>query len=183
MSSNAAVKTTWAADHAHSEIHFKVKHMMIATVTGEFTNYTLNVETNGDDFTSATITAEILTTSVATGAEARDQHIRSADFFNCEMYPKMIFKSTRIEKKGSGDQFTLHGDLTIKNMTKPIQLEVESGGLGKDPWGNTRAGFTLSGKVNRKDWELNWNTPLETGGLLVSDEVRIAAEIQLIWQG
>lgn len=180
MSTTATVtKTKWAIDPTHSEIHFKVKHMMIATVTGAFTKYDVTVETDGDNFASAKVHVEIDATSVSSGTEARDTHVRSADFFNTEKFPKIIFDSTSVENVQEEGHFVLKGNLTIKDITKPVKLDVEFGGIGKDPWGNTKAGFTISGKVNRKDWELNWNAALEAGGMLVSDDVKIAAEIQL----
>jgi polyisoprenoid-binding protein YceI len=176
-------KTTWAVDPTHSEIHFKVKHMMIATVTGTFAKYDMNIETEGDNFTIADVHVEIDSASVSSGTEARDTHVRSVDFFDSEKFPKIVFDSTAVESVDEHGHFVLKGNLTIKDITKPVTLKVEFGGQGKDPWGNHKAGFTISGKVNRKDWDLNWNAVLEGGGILVSEEVKIAAEIQLIRQG
>ena len=183
MSTTAtATKTKWAVDPTHSEIHFKVKHMMIATVTGAFTKYSVDVETDDDRFATAKVRVEIDATSVSTGTEARDTHVRSVDFFNTEKFPKIIFESTSVENVQEEGHFVLKGNLTIKDITNPVTLNVEFGGTGKDPWGNHKAGFTISGKVNRKDWELNWNAALEAGGMLVSDDVKIAGEIQLVKQ-
>lgn len=168
-------KTTWAFDPAHSEIQFKVKHMMIATVTGKFDRFNVEVSADDDDFTNADILFSAETDSVNTGNEQRDGHLRSADFFDAENHPTLSFKATAYSPS-TGE---LHGDLTIRGNTKPVTLEAEFGGIGKDPWGNTKAGFTLSGKINRKDWGLNWNAALEAGGLLVSEEVRLLGEIQL----
>ncbi|MRR21795.1 polyisoprenoid-binding protein [bacterium] len=172
------MKTTkWVIDPAHSEIQFKVKHMMITTVTGTFKEFKSEVETEGDDFSAAKVTFEAATESVFTNAEQRDAHLRSADFFDSENFPVMSFASSKLDKIDD-DTWKLKGDLTIRGVTKPVSLDVEFGGIGKDPWGNTKAGFSLNGKINRKDWGLNWNAALEAGGVLVSDDVRIYAEVQ-----
>lgn len=167
--------TKWVLDPAHSEIQFKVKHMMITTVTGHFDRFYVEVETEGDDFSTASIQFSAETASVNTGNEQRDGHLRSADFFDAENHATLAFKATSYDPANN----QLRGDLTIKGITHPVTLEAEFGGIGQDPWGNTKAGFTLSGKINRKDWELNWNAALEAGGVLVSDEVRLLGEIQL----
>lgn len=169
-------KTKWALDAAHSEIQFKVKHMMISTVTGKFNNFNVEVAAEKDDFSDADISFTAETASVETGAEQRDAHLRSADFFDTEKFPKMVFKATSF----SPAKNELQGELTIKDVTKPVKLEAEFGGIGKDPWGNTKAGFTLSGKINRKEWGLNWNAALEAGGVLVSEDVKLLGEIQLM---
>jgi polyisoprenoid-binding protein YceI len=172
-------KTKWTLDPTHSEVTFKVKHMMITHVTGSLTDYNVEATTaDGDDFTKADVSFTGKLSSINTGNEDRDKHLRSADFFEIEKNPEITFKSTSFTK--SGDDIKLVGDLTIKDITKPITLDVEFGGIGKDPWGNTKAGFTVTGKLNRKDFGLNWNAALETGGVLVSDEVKIASEIQLV---
>jgi polyisoprenoid-binding protein YceI len=171
-------KTTWKSDNAHSEVTFKVKHMMITNVTGLITDYTVEATTEGDDFSNAEVVFTGKLNSISTGNEQRDTHLRSADFFDVEKNPEVTFRSTRYERKG--DDVKLQGDLTIKGITKPINLDVEFGGIQKDPWGNTKAGFSITGKLNRKEFGLNWNAALETGGVLVSDDVKIAAEIQLI---
>lgn len=169
--------TKWNIDQAHSAIQFKAKHLMITTVTGNFTSYDGSVETEGDDFSTAKIAFSADTASVSTGNEQRDAHLRSADFFDAESYPKMTFVSRKIEK-GSGN-YKVTGDLTIRDVTKPVTLDAEFGGTTKDPWGNIKSGFTLEAKINRKEWGLLWNAALETGGLLVSEEIRILCEIQL----
>jgi polyisoprenoid-binding protein YceI len=171
-------KTKWTLDPAHSEVSFKVKHMMITNVTGLLTDYTVEATSESDDFVNADVSFSGKLTSINTGNEQRDAHLRSADFFDVETNKEVTFKSTKVEKSGS--DLKLHGNLTIKGITKPIVLDVEFGGINKDPWGNTKAGFTISGKLNRKDFGLNWNAALETGGVLVSDDVKIAAEIQLV---
>lgn len=172
-------KTKWALDPAHSEIQFKVKHMMITTVTGAFKSFNAEVETEGDDFSTAQIGFSADTASVDTGNEQRDGHLRSGDFFDAETYPALSFKAGKLQPKGSGDDYQLTGELTIRDTTRPVTLDVEFGGIGTDPWGNTKAGFTLSGKINRKEWGLNWNAALEAGGVLVSEDVRLMGEIQL----
>lgn len=171
--------TKWALDPAHSEIQFKVKHMMITTVTGAFNSFNADVQTDGDDFSTANIGFSAETATVDTGNQQRDEHLRSSDFFDAEKYPKLSFKANKLEPKGANGDYKLSGDLTIRNTTRPVTLDVEFGGIGTDPWGNTKAGFTLSGKINRKEWGLNWNTALDAGGVLVSEDVRLLGEIQL----
>lgn len=173
------MKTTkWNADPAHSELLFKVKHMMISTVTGRFTKFNLDVESEDETFENAKVSFVAETASIDTSNEQRDQHLKSGDFFEAEKFPEIKFESGAYSAKSG----KLAGNLTIKGITKPIILDVEFAGTNKDPWGNEKAGFTLTGKINRKDWELNWNAALETGGVLVSEEVRIQAEIQLVKQ-
>lgn len=172
----------WTVDPAHSEVSFKVKHLMITNVKGTIRNYELEVITDNDQFMPAEITFTADAASIDTGNEQRDQHLQSPEFFDAAQYPKIVFKGTRFEKKGD-DEYELYGDLTIRDITRPIELDVEFAGLMKDPWGNTKAGFTVNGKFNRKDWGLHWNAALETGGVMVSDEVRVSADIQLVKQG
>lgn len=169
-------KTMWALDNAHSEITFKVRHMMIASVTGKFETFTATAETEGDDFTTAQVRFSAETASVNTHAADRDNHLRSADFFDSENHPEMTFESTSISED------TMTGNLSIRGITKPITLKLEHGGMGKDPWGNTRIGFSVHGKINRKDFGLNWNAALEAGGVLVSEDVALNAEIQFVKQ-
>lgn len=182
MAEKTAVKTKWNLDPTHSEIGFKVKHMMITNVSGSFEKFDAKVETEDDDFTTADIefTAEV--GSITTNNTDRDNHLRSDDFFAAEKFPGLKFKSTRVEKKDD-EEYVLHGDLTIRDVTKPVKFDVEFGGIGKDPWGNEKAGFTLTGKIRRTDFNLNWNAALETGGVLVSEEVKILAEVELVKQG
>jgi polyisoprenoid-binding protein YceI len=175
------IMTKWVLDPTHSEIQFKVKHLMITTVTGYFREFSALAESDGDDFSNAKISFEAKTASIDTNNADRDNHLKSADFFEAEKYPVLKFRSTSMQKAGDGS-FKLGGDMTIKDVTKPVTLDVEFGGIMKDPWGNQKAGFSLSGKINRKDWGLNWNAALEAGGVLVSDEVRIFCEIQLVRQ-
>ena len=181
METVTAQKTKWTLDPAHSEIGFKVKHMMITNVSGSFGKFDAHVETAGDDFTTAKIefTADI--DSITTSNTDRDTHLKSADFFDAANHAQLKFISTKVERKDD-DHYAVHGDLSIRGTSKPVKFDAEFGGVGKDPYGNEKAGFTISGKINRTDYKLNWNVALEAGGVLVSDEVRIYAEIQLIKQ-
>lgn len=181
METTTATTTKWAIDPSHSEIQFKVKHLMISTVTGSFTEFGAEAELEGDDLSNAQVSFWANTASIFTNDEKRDAHLRSGDFFDSEKFPKLSFKSTKVE--GSGSDWKVSGDLTIKDVTKSVTLNVEWSGQAKDPWGNTKAGLNLSGKIDRKDFGLTWNAALETGGVLVSDEVRILAEVQLAKQG
>jgi polyisoprenoid-binding protein YceI len=176
MNTTTATKTTWKIDPSHSEIQFKVKHMMITSVTGFFESFDATILTNGDSFESADIHFSAKTESINTNSTDRDNHLRSADFFDSANFSELKFVSTHME---SGK---LHGHLSIKDITHPVSLDVEFGGIGKDPWGNIKAGFTINGKINRKDWNLNWNAALEAGGVLVSDDVRIHCEVQFAKQ-
>jgi polyisoprenoid-binding protein YceI len=176
-----ATKTKWTLDPTHSELGFKIKHLMITNVTGKFGNFDVKVQSPGDDFSSADIAATIDVASISTNNEQRDGHLRTGDFFETEKFPKMKFRSTGIKKLGD-DEFELTGELTIKDVTKPVKLAVELGGVSKDPWGNTKAGFSFKGKLNRTDWGLNYNAALETGGILLSEEVKLEGEIQLVKQ-
>lgn len=170
--------TKWMIDPTHSEIQFKVKHLMITTVTGYFRDFSAYVVTEGEDFGTAKIAFEAKTATIDTNQADRDKHLRSSDFFDAEKFPAINFESEKMEKSGD-NEYILHGNLTMKGISKPIKLKVEFGGITKDPWGNTKAGFSLSGKINRYDWNLNWNAALETGGVLVSDEVRLFCEVQV----
>ena len=173
--------TKWAIDPTHSEIGFKVKHMMFTNVSGKFDAFEASAETEGDIFEAAKINFSAQTDSVNTGNTDRDNHLKSGDFFDAAQYPKLEFASTSF-KKIDDETYELLGDLSLHGVTKAVKLNVEYGGIGKDPWGNTKAGFTISGKFNRKDFGLTWNAALEAGGVLVSDEVRIHGDIQLVKQ-
>ena len=174
--------TNWVLDPTHSEVQFRIKHLMITNVTGSFSTFDASAATEGDDFTKAAINFKAQVDSISTNNQQRDMHLKSADFFETEKYPEIIFKSTNAGDRDAEGNFTLNGDLTIRDVTKNISLNVDFGGITKDPYGNTKAGFTLSGKINRKDFGLTWNAALETGGVMVSDEVRLSAEIQLVKQ-
>lgn len=173
--------TKWVLDPTHSELLFKVKHLMITNVKGEFRKFNAEATTQGEDFSTAQITVSIDASSVFTNNDDRDNHLKSADFFEVEKYGELTFASSSLTKNGD-DEYKLSGLLTIRGVSKPVELEVEFGGINKDPWGNMKAGFSLNGKISRKEWGLNWNAALETGGVLVSDEVRLSAEIQMVKQ-
>lgn len=171
--------TKWVMDPTHSELLFKVKHLMITNVKGEFRKF--SGEIDGEDFTKAPVKVKIESSSVFTNNDDRDNHLKSGDFFDVENHKELTFESTSFEKVDD-DEYKLKGILTIKGVSKEVALDVEFGGTNKDPWGNEKAGFSLSGKINRKDWGLNWNAALESGGVLVSDEVKIQAEVQFVKQ-
>jgi polyisoprenoid-binding protein YceI len=179
METATSTITKWNLDPAHSEITFKVKHMMITNVSGSLEKFSVDVQSEGDDFTKSKITFTGDINSINTGNPDRDNHLKSADFFNAQLNPEIKFVSQRVERKGD-KEFLLSGDLTIAGVTKPVKFDVEFGGFGKDPWGNQKAGFTVSGKIKRTDFGLNWNAALETGGVLVGEEVKVFGEIQLI---
>jgi polyisoprenoid-binding protein YceI len=172
----------WVIDPTHSEVQFKVKHLMITTVTGSFDKFEASIETDKEDFSKAKISFSADVASVLTGNVDRDNHLKSPDFFDAEKFPKITFVATKYESVDNDGSYELFGDLTIHGITKKVELAVEFGGVAKDPWGNVKAGFTINGKINRKDFGLVWNAPTEAGGVLVSEEVRIACEIQLIEQ-
>ena len=171
----------WKVDPAHSEFQFKVKHLMITTVTGYFKQFDLDVETETEDFNTAKkieFSADI--DSIDTNNPQRDTHLKSADFFNAEEHSQLKFVGNKYET--NGDEATLHGDLTIRGVTKPIKLHVEYGGMVVDPYGQTKAGFTVTGKISRKEFGLLWNAITEAGQVVASDEIRINCEVQLIKQ-
>lgn len=174
-------KVKWVIDPTHSELGFKIKHLMISNVSGTFSEYQASVETENENFSTAQIQATIIAASVSTNNKQRDQHLQNVDFFEVEKYPEIIFRSTRIEKLDH-EQFIVYGDLTLKGITKPVKLNVEYSGITKDPWGGQRAGFAITGKIVRSEFGLSFNSVLETGGLALSDEVKINSEIQLVKQ-
>lgn len=175
----STTKTKWVLDPTHSELTFKVKHMMISNVKGEFKNFSVEIE--GDELFKSTLNVSVDTASINTNNDQRDAHLKSADFFDVENHRELTFNSTSFKQKDD-DEYELKGILTIKGISKEVELEVEFGGINKDPWGNEKAGFSIEGKINRKDWGLNWNAALETGGVLVSEDVKISGEIQFVKQ-
>lgn len=173
--------TTWKIDPSHSEIQFKVRHLMVTNVTGYFRKFDLTVETENDDFNTVKkieFTADV--DSIETNNVQRDVHLKSDDFFSAEKFKQIKFVSN--DYSGSGDEATLNGDLTIRDITKPIKLNVEYGGTVLDPYGQTKAGFTVTGKISRKEYGLTWGAVTEAGQVVVSDEIRILCEIQLVKQ-
>lgn len=176
----AATKTRWAIDASHSEIGFKVKHLMITNVKGTFKEYDASIYTTGNDFLTAEVDFWLNPASVDTRDAGRDGHLKSPDFFDVENHKEITFTGNTYEKTSTEGKYILWGDLTIKGISKRIKLDVEFSGVMKDPWGNEKAGFVIQGKVNRKDWGLNWNAALEAGGMLVADDVFINCEVQLV---
>jgi polyisoprenoid-binding protein YceI len=174
--------TAWSVDPTHTNVEFSVRHLMIATVKGRFADVSGTVTTDDADPRNGSVDITIGVSSVDTREERRDAHLRSADFFDAEKFPAMTFRSTRIEP-GSDGALTLIGELTIRGVTKEVALAVASEGRAKDPWGGERAGFTATGKVKRGDFGLTWNQALETGGVVVGDEVKISLDVELLRQG
>jgi polyisoprenoid-binding protein YceI len=172
--------TTWNIDPVHSNAQFKVKHMMISNVKGEFTAITGTLKLDGESTTRSQVEASIDATSINTRDAQRDGHLKSADFFDVEKFPALTFKSTRITKK-KDDELSVIGDLTIHGVTRSVTFAVEDlSAPSKDPWGNTRLGLSATTRINRKDFGLTWNTALETGGILVGDDVTITLDVQFI---
>lgn len=180
---NKTNQKRWTIDQAHSEITFKVRHLMIAHVKGTFRTFDASIYTSGKDFTTTQIDLWIDTSSITTGDSKRDEHLKGPDFFDVEIHKQIAFTSADIEKADADGNHALWGELTMKGITKKVQLTVQFGGIIIDPWGNEKAGFTLSGKINRNDWGLVWNTAMETGGILVGEEVKISCEVELINAG
>lgn len=171
--------TKWNLDTAHSEIGFRVRHMMLTSVSGKFQNFDGTLVRFDDSFEDASIIFTSQMESLTTGNEERDTHLLGSDFFDAVQFPKMIFTSRSFKVLNDRD-FLLEGDLTMHGMTRPIRLQLELEGVSPDPWGNTRAGFNVQGKLNRKDWGLNWNTLLEAGGMMVGEEVTLEIQLQFI---
>jgi polyisoprenoid-binding protein YceI len=172
----------WAVDPSHSEIQFKVKHLMITSVTGSFDQFTIDVETEDENFMKAKVAFSAAVDSISTGNADRDGHLKSADFFDAAVHPEIKFTATKFETVDNDGSYELYGDLTIKGTTKNVKLEVEFGGVVEDAYGNTKAGFTINGKISRKEFGLTWNGVTEAGGVVVSDDIRIICEVQLIEQ-
>lgn len=171
---NIMKNTKWTIDNAHSDIAFKVRHMMISTVTGHFEDFEATVKTNGDSFENASIEFSAKTDSINTKNNDRDNHLRSNDFFNAEKFPEMKF----VSKSFDGDK--LVGDLTIRDVTKEITLDAEFNGIAVDSYGQTKAGFEIAGEINRKEFDLTWNAVTEAGSIVVSDKVRLVIDAQFI---
>jgi polyisoprenoid-binding protein YceI len=172
-------RTTWKIDPAHSQVEFAIRHLMITTVRGRFNDVKGTVVTEGDDPATAQVEVIIDVNSIDTREPQRDAHLKSADFFDVEKYPYITFKSRRVTDV-KGDRFKLVGDLTIHGVTRDATLDVTSEGRATDPWGGERAGYSATTKINRKDFGLTWNQALETGGVLVGDEVKISIDLELV---
>jgi polyisoprenoid-binding protein YceI len=178
----AETTTTWQIDPAHTSVEFAVKHMMFTTVRGRFKDVKGTIEADEQNPDRSSVNVEIRTASIDTGSADRDTHLRSADFLDVENYPTITFRSKRVEgaAKQEGDRFRVTGDLTIRGTTLEVTLDCVYEGTGKDPWGGTRAGSRATGKIDRREWGLKWNQALETGGILVANEVRIEVEVQAV---
>lgn len=176
-------ETKWSIDPSHSEISFKVRHLMIAHVKGSFKSFDASIYTEGTDFTTADIDLWIDAASINTGDSTRDEHLKGPDFFDVANHKQLNFTSSTIGKPDKDGNHELWGELTIKGITKNVKLMVQFGRLVKDPWANEKAGFTLTGTINRTDWGLIWNSTLEAGGIMVSEEVTITCEVELINAG
>ena len=174
-------RTNWTIDPSHTTVEFVAKHMMITTVKGRFAEFEGTIVADEQNVADSTVEVTMQAASIDTRSEQRDGHLRSPDFLDVENYPTVTFRSTRVE--GTKDEFQLTGDLTIRGVTRPITLDVTFEGEGKDPWGGTRASFSAKGKFDRRDFGLTWNVALETGGILVSNEVKINIEAQAVLQG
>ena len=182
QSTETITKTKWSIDPAHSVIGFRVKHLMFSKVSGSFKEFTANIYTSGDDFQTAEIELRIDPASIDTGIEQRNQHLRSADFFDVEQFKEIVFTAGTLTEANREEHLVLNGELTMKGIGKQIKLDVEFGGVIKDPWGAEKALFSIDGKINRKDWGLNYNAVLEAGGVLISEDVWIHCEVQLVKQ-
>lgn len=170
---------TWNLDIAHSGINFSVRHMVFAKVRGRFGDWSGKVELDSADLTRSTVEIEIDAASIDTGVADRDNHLRSPDFLDVDEFPKLRFKSTKVEKAG-GEGYRIHGDLTIRGVTREVVLDAEYGGQGKDPWGNQRLAFTATAALDRSDFGLKWNQVLEAGGVLVGERIDIEIEVQAV---
>jgi polyisoprenoid-binding protein YceI len=173
--------TKWVLDPTHAEIQFKVRHLMITHITGSFGKFSAEIETEGENFETAKASFTADVDSITTNNEQRDGHLKSADFFEISKYPVLSFTSSKLERI-AGEEYTLYGAMSFHGITKNIKLHVEHGGVIKDPWGNTRTGFTLEGKINRKDFGLVWNAATEAGGVVVGDEVKIHVSVEFVKQ-
>jgi polyisoprenoid-binding protein YceI len=171
--------TKWILDPTHSEIHFKVKHLMVSYVTGSFKQFDASVETKGEDMTTAKVRFAADVNSIFTNNEQRDAHLKNGDFFDAENHPQLVFESDRLEKIDE-ENYKLHGTLTMRGNSKKVELNVEYGGITQDPWGNTRTGFSVSGKINRKDFGVSFGMVSETGGVLLGYDVAINANVEFV---
>ena len=170
---------SWAVDPMHTQVEFSAKHMGLMTVRGHFTGVKVSIDLNEEDFTASSVEATIDARALITNDQRRDAHLRSTDFLNVEEFPTITFKSTRVER-AAHDHYKMTGDLTIRNVTRAVTLDVVHSGQAKDPMGTLHAGFSATTAINRKDWGLTWNVALETGGLLVGEEVKLALEVEVI---
>lgn len=175
-----ATATKWVLDPMHSEVQFKVKHLVISTVTGSFKTFEGELTTDNDSFENAEVSFSLDVNSIDTNQEQRDGHLKSGEFFDAETFPKISFKSTSFTK--DGDDYKLNGDLTIKDVTKPVTLDVEHGGVAGDFYGNTKAGFEVTGKINRKDFGLVWDGVTEAGSVVLGSDIKLIINVQFAKQ-
>jgi polyisoprenoid-binding protein YceI len=173
--------TKWTLDPTHSELQFKIKHLMISTVTGQFNKFDAAIESDGDDITNAKVSMTADIDSISTNNEQRDAHLRTGDFFDAENHPQLSFKSERFEKIND-EEYKLHGVLTMRGVSRPVVLNVEHGGIVQDPWGGTRTGFTFTGKVNRSEFGVSFGVVAEAGKVMLADEVKILGNVQFVKQ-
>jgi polyisoprenoid-binding protein YceI len=178
----AITKTKWNIDSSHSEISFRIKHLMITNVKGVFKDFKANISFEDGNFMTSDINFSMNPASIDTNDEKRDAHLKGSEFFDVDKYKQITFKGSKYKKTDNDNNYELYGDLTIKGITKQVKLDVEFGGIKKDPWGKEKAGYIISGKIHRKDWGLTWNTHLAEGGFLLSDEVKISCEVELTKQ-
>ncbi|MGZ4053264.1 MAG: YceI family protein [Bacteroidia bacterium] len=178
----ATTTTKWSIDSSHSEISFRIKHLTIANVKGVFRDFKASINIEDGKFMTSDIDFSMNPASIDTNDEKRDAHLKGQEFFDVDKYKQITFKGTKYKKTGNDSSYELYGDLTIKGISKQVKLDVEFGGVKKDPWGKEKAGYQINGKIHRKDWGLTWNANLEEGGFLLSDEVKISCEIELIKQ-
>lgn len=181
MITDTMTTTKWVLDATHSEVHFKVKHLMISTVTGQFNTFEGTLETEDDDFTTAKAFFSADVNSISTNNEQRDQHLKNTDFFDIENHPHLTFESEKTVRVDDGN-YKVYGDLTLRGITKSIELDAELGGTTVDPWGNTRVGFSLKGVINRKDFNVSFGLLTDTGGIALSDEVKLLVNVQFVKQ-
>jgi polyisoprenoid-binding protein YceI len=170
---------SWTVDPMHTQVEFSAKHMGLMTVRGHFTGVRVLIDLNEDDFTASSVEATIDAGTLVTNDQRRDAHLKSADFLNVELFPNITFRSSRVER-AARDHYKMMGDLTIRDVTRPVTLDVVHSGQAKDPMGGVHAGFSGTTTINRKDWGLTWNVALETGGLLVGEDVKLALEVEVI---
>lgn len=173
----SALAQSWTIDKTHSYVGFKVKHLVIATVKGQFNEFSGTINFDGKDFSKASVEVNIDPRTIDTQNDGRDKHLRSPDFFAADSLPEMKFVSTKVTPKGD-NKFEVVGNLTMRGKTLPVTLDCEFAGTIKDPWGNTKAGFSATGKINRQDWGVSWSKSLDAGGVVVSDEVELALEVE-----
>lgn len=169
----------WILDPTHSEVHFKIKHLMISTVTGQFKNFSGSIETQGDDFKTANIKFSADINSISTNNEQRDEHLKNGDFFDAANHPQLLFEGSKLVETGEGN-FTVNGILTMKGISKPVALDVEFGGITTDPWGNTRTGFEITGKIKRADFGVSFGLVSETGHVMLGEEVKLFANAEFV---